>query len=107
MGWCMLDYMEYTIQKKSPNATIINLVFKDPSKHEKDRKDPENFLDKILNPGSEIIEGHITFKNSCELHLTVRCPEEYWFKLDENTRQKEIIKQSHILQDMYNQEFNE
>lgn len=103
----MLNYVEYTIQKNSPNATIINLVFKDPSKHEKDRKDLENFLDKILNLGSEIIEGHITFKNSCELHLTVRCPEEYWYKLDETTRQKEIIEQSHILQDMYNQEFNE
>jgi hypothetical protein len=103
----MLDYMEYTIQKNSPNATTINLVFKDPSKHEKDQKDLEDFLDKVLNLGSEIIEGHVTFKSSCELHLTVRCPEEYWSEMDETTRQKEIVKQAHTLQDMYNQEFKE
>lgn len=103
----MLNYMEYTIQKNSSNATIINLVFKDPSKHEKDRKDLENFLDKVLNLGFEIIEGHVTCKSSCELHITVRYPEEYWSEVDETTRQKEIVKQSHILQDMYNQEFNE
>jgi hypothetical protein len=103
----MLEYVEYTIQKKSPNATIINLVFKDPSKHEKDRENLENFLKEVSSLDSKIIEAHVTCGSPCELHLTVRCPERKWFKMSKTQKTKYIIKQSHILQDMYNQEFKE
>lgn len=101
----MLDYMEYTIQQNSLDSIVVNLVFKDPSKNNADKKDLKQFLDEFSSLDSEIIDLDVKCESLCKLCLKVRYPMEYWSNLDENTKQKVILSYSHEFQEAYNQQF--